>query len=114
MPSPKPRRIVPSRSLERFVGRWLVSIPVALAPAWLSAELFRLPAGRVCAAMNRSLQEQVSGPEATRLQQNCREAIDESVNFWLLWLIWALLIRASYRYWPLLVAMVVEGEKHDF
>ena len=23
-------------------------------------------------------------------------------------------IRSSYRYWPLLVAMVVEGEKHDF
>ncbi|MFL2511883.1 MAG: hypothetical protein ACJ0GY_02225 [Synechococcus sp.] len=114
MPSPKPIRIVPSRSLERFVGRWLVAIPVALAPAWLSAELFRLPAGRVCAVMNRSLQEQVSGSVAKRLQQDCRQATDESVNLWLLWLIWALLIRSSYRYWPLLVAMVVEGEKHDF
>ena len=114
MPSPKPRRIVPSRSLERFVGRWLVAIPVALAPAWLSAELFRLPAGRVCAAMNRSLQEQVSSSVAQRLQQDCGQAIDQSVNFLLLWFIWALLIRLSYRYWPWLVAMVVEGEKHDF
>ena len=114
MPSPKPRRIVPSRSLERFVGRWLVAIPVALAPAWLSSELFRLPAGRVCAAMNRSLQEQVSSSVAKRLDQDCGQAIDESVNFWLLWFIWALLIRSSYRYWPLLVSMVVEGEKHDF
>ena len=85
MPSPKPRRIVPSRSLERFVGRWLVAIPVALAPAWLSAELFRLPAGRVCAAMNQSLQEQVSSSVAQRLQQDCGQAIDQSVNFWLLW-----------------------------
>ena len=114
MPSPKPIRIVPSRSLERFVGRWLVAIPVALAPAWLSAELFRLPAGRVCAVMNRSLQEQVSGSVAKRLQQDCRQATDKSVRLWLLWLIWVLLIRSSYRYWPLLVAMVVEGEKHDF
>ena len=114
MPSPKPRCIVPSRSLERFVGRWLVAIPVALAPAWLSAELFRLPAGRVCAVMNRSLQEQVSGSVVKRVQQDCRQATEESVNFWLLGLIGAFLMRSSYRYWPLLVAMVVEGEKHDF
>ena len=114
MPSSKPRHIVPSRSLARFVGRWLVAIPVALAPAWLSAELFRLPAGRVCEAMNRSLQERVSSSVAQLLQQDCGQAIDQSVNFWLLWFIWALLIRSSYRYWPWLVAMVVEGEKHDF
>ena len=94
MPSPKPIRIVPSRSLERFVGRWLVAIPVALAPAWLSAELFRLPAGRVCAVMNRSLQEQISGSVAKRLQQDCRRATDESVTIWLLWRIWALLLRS--------------------
>ena len=105
---------MPSRSLERFVGRWLVAIPVALAPAWLSATLFRFPAGQVCAAMNRSLQDQVSVAVAKQLQQDCRQAKDASVNFWLLWFIWALLIRSSYRYWPLLVAMVVEGEKHDF
>ena len=114
MPSPKLRRIVPSHSLERFVGRWLVAIPVALAPAWISAELFRFPAGRVCFAMHRSLQEQVSGSAAKQLQQDCHQAIDQNVNFWLLWFVWALLIRSSYRYWPLLVAMVVEGEKHDF
>ena len=88
--------------------------PIGFGPAWLSAELFRLPVGRVCSAMNRSLQEQVSGSVAKRLQQDCCQAADESVNFWLLWFIWALLIRSSYRYWPLLVAMVVEGEKHDF
>lgn len=114
MPSAKLRRIVPSRSLERFLGRWLVAIPVALAPAWLSAELFRLPAEKVCAEVDAFAQEQVASATAKALRQDCRQAIEESVNFWLLWLVWALLIRASYRYWPLLVAMVVEGEKHDF
>ncbi len=114
MPSSKPRRIVPSRSLERFVGRWLVAIPVALAPAWLSAELFRLPATKVCLAVDAFAQEQVAVATAKALRLDCRQAIDDSINFWLLWLTWALLIRASYRYWPLLVTMVVEGEKHDF
>ena len=64
MPSAKLRRIVPSRSLERFLGRWLVAIPVALAPAWLSAELFRLPAEKVCAEVDAFAQEQVASATA--------------------------------------------------
>lgn len=114
MSSANPGRIVPSHSLERFVGRWLVAIPVALAPAWLSVQLLRLPASKVCEVMDLSLQGQLSVSARESTRQDCHVAIDESVNFWLLWLVWALLVRVSYRYWPLLVAMVVEGEKHDF
>ena len=78
------------------------------------AELMRFPAGRVCSDLSAPLQQSLSAEKAQALQQDCRVAAANSVNFWLLWLIWLLLIRVSYRYWPLLVQMVSEGEKHDF
>ena len=108
------RRPVKSKTLGRFLGRWLVALPLALAPAWLMAELMRFPAGRVCSDLSAPLQQSLSVEKAQALQQDCRVAAANSVNFWLLWLIWLLLIRVSYRYWPLLVQMVSEGEKHDF
>jgi len=108
------RRPVKSKTLRRFLGRWLVALPLALAPAWLMAELMRFPAGRVCVDLSSPIQQVLSAEKAKTLQQQCRVAVDNSVNFWLLWLIWLLLIRVSYRYWPLLVQMVSEGEKHDF
>ena len=108
------RRPLKSQTLSRFFGRWLVALPMALAPAWLMAELMRFPAGRVCVDLAVPLQKSVSAEKAQALQQDCQLAVANSVNFWLLWLIWLLLIRVSYRYWPLLVQMVSEGEKHDF
>ena len=108
------RRPVKSKTLVRFLGRWLVALPMALAPAWLMAELMRFPAGRVCADLSVPLQQNLPVNKAQALQQACRSAAANSVNFWLLWCIWLLLIRVSYRYWPLLVQMVSEGEKHDF
>ena len=114
MTTAEQRRPVKSKTLGRFLGRWLVALPLALAPAWLMGELMRYPAGRVCLDLSTPLQRSLSAERAQALQKDCQVAASRSVNFWLLWLIWLLLIRVSYRYWPLLVQMVSEGEKHDF
>ena len=106
MPEQPKDGIQSNRTISRYAGRWLVAIPLALVPALLSAELLRFSGHQVCSHLQPQL--------LVKQQKSCVVTAKRSINTLMLWIIWVLLVRVSYRYWPYLVTMVKEGEQHDF
>ena len=100
--------------INRYVGRWLIAIPLALVPSFFSIQLLKISGKSVCSQLATSFIKINEPALINRLEGDCKKAATASINSSLIIFIWILLIRISYRYWPYLVSMVKEGELSDF